>query len=164
LAWHPQTRDLFAAEHGPTGLPREWFRTGRDEMNVILPGENYGWPKVSGVGGGDPYVHPLVVWSPAIAPGAMAFYTGDAFAWHGDAFVAALKGQALVRVVLERAPPERTGWRAVRQEALFRNDLGRIRAVAMGPDGHLYFTTSNRDGRGNPAPGDDHLFRIVPRR
>lgn len=164
LAWHPETGALFSPDHGPSGLPREWFRRGRDELNVILPGENYGWPEASGMQGGDEFVLPLVEWSPAIAPGAMAFYTGDAFPWRGDAFIAALRSRELVRVVLERAPEERTGWRAVREESLFRGQLGRIRAVAMGPDGHLYFTTSNRDGRGDPAPGDDHLLRIVPRR
>lgn len=164
LAWHPATGELFAAEHGPSGLPREWFRTGRDELNVILPGENYGWPKESGLDDGDRFVHPLVVWSPAIAPGALAFYTGSDFGWQGDAFVAALKGKALLRIGLERARAERTGWRATRRETLFPNRLGRIRAVAMSPDGALYFTTSNRDGRGDPGTGDDLLLRIVPRR
>ena len=164
LAWHPDTGELFAAEHGPSGLPKEWFRTGRDELNVILAGENYGWPEVAGMRGGDEFVLPLVEWSPAIAPGGMTFYTGDTFPWRGNAFVAALKGKSLLRIVLQPAPELQTGWRAVRKEVLFRNRLGRIRTVAMGPDGHLYFTTSNRDGRGDAGPGDDYLLRIRPRR
>lgn len=164
LAWHPRTGDLFAPDHGPTRLPREWFRAGRDELNAIVPGGNYGWPGAAGDQGGAEYLRPLVEWTPAIAPGAMAFYTGSAFPWRENAFVAALRGKQLLRIVLERAPGERTGWRAVSSEPLFRDALGRIRAVVMGPDGHLYFTTSNRDGRGEPSPDDDHLLRIVPRR
>lgn len=161
LAWHPAGA-LFAPDHGPTRLPREWFRAGRDELNVIVPGANYGWPDAAGDEGGREYVRPLVEWTPAIAPGAMAFYTGEAFPWRGDAFVAALKGRGLMRIVLRPAAGGR-GWRAVAAEPLFSGTLGRIRAVAMGPDGHLYFTTSNRDGRGDPRPGDDLLLRIVPR-
>ena len=164
LAWHPGTGQLFAPDHGPTGLPREWFRRGRDELNVIVRGGNFGWPEAAGDQGGDGFVRPVVEWTPAIAPGGMAFYSGDALPWRGNALVAALKGEHLLRIVLERAPGEGSGWRAVAREPLFAGRLGRIRAVAMGPDGHLYFTTSNRDGRGEPSPGGDHLLRIVPRR
>lgn len=164
LAWHPEGGELFAPDHGPSGLPREWFRTGRDEMNVIRPGGNYGWPKRAGAHDGGEFVPPRVAWSPAIAPGGMAFYTGDGLPWRGNAFVAALKGEALLRIVVEREPGSPAQWRAVAEERLFRGELGRIRAVAMGPDGHLYFTTSNRDGRGDVRPGDDHLLRIRPAR
>lgn len=164
LAWHPRTGELFAPDHGPTRLPREWFRAGRDELNVIRPGGNYGWPHAAGDQGGDEYLRPLVEWTPAIAPGAMAFYTGDAFPWRDNAFVAALRGRALLRIVLERGPETRRTWRAAAVEPLFRGELGRLRAVVMGPDGHLYFTTSNHDGRGEPSAGDDLLLRIVPRR
>jgi glucose/arabinose dehydrogenase len=164
LAWHPETGQAFAPDHGPSGLPREWFRRGRDELNVVVRGGNYGWPEAAGDQGGDGFVRPLVEWTPAIAPGGMTFYTGDALPWRGNALVAALKGEHLLRVVLLRAPTEPTGWRAVAREPLFAGQLGRIRAVAMGPDGNVYFTTSNRDGRGEPSPGDDHLLRIVMRR
>lgn len=163
LAWHPSAGALFSPDHGPTRLPQEWFRAGRDELNVILPGGNYGWPRAAGDQGGDDYLLPLVEWTPAIAPGAVAFYAGDEFPWRDNAFVAALRGKQLLRVVVERAPGEQIGWRAVASESLFEGALGRIRAVAMGPDGHLYFTTSNRDGRGDPSPGDDLLLRIIRR-
>lgn len=164
LAWHPETGHLFAPDHGPTWLPQEWFRWGRDELNVILPGGNYGWPEVAGDLGGDEFIRPLVEWTPAIAPAAMAFDRGDVFpAWRGNAFVAALKGERLLRVVLRRAPHARTGWRAVAVEDILPGRLGRIRAVALGPDGHLYFSTSNRDGRGERRPGDDLLLRVVRR-
>jgi aldose sugar dehydrogenase len=164
LAWEPRTGALFAPDHGPTRLPREWFRAGRDELNAIVPGGNYGWPLAAGDEGDAEYLRPLVEWTPAVAPGAMAFYTGDAFPWRGNAMVAALKGEQLLRIVLEHAPERRAGWRAVAAEPLFRGELGRIRAVAMGPDGHLYLTTSNHDGRGKPSPGDDLLLRVVRRR
>jgi glucose/arabinose dehydrogenase len=164
LAWHPETGDLFAPDHGPSGLPREWFRRGRDELNVIVPGGNYGWPKVAGDQGGEAYIRPLVEWTPAVAPGGMTFYTGDEFPWRGSAMVAALKGKQLLRIVLEPAHGEGVGWRAVAVEPLFPGQLGRIRAVVMGADGRVYFTTSNRDGRGDPSPGDDHLLRITPGR
>jgi glucose/arabinose dehydrogenase len=164
LSWHPDTGDLFAADHGPSGLPKEWFRRGRDELNVIRAGQNYGWPEASGMQDGDEYMLPLVEWTPAIAPGAIVFYTGDDFPWKGNVFIAELKGRQLLRVVLEQAPAEQTGWRAVREEPLFAREFGRIRAVRMGPDGYLYFTTSNHDGRGDPVPTDDLLLRIVPQR
>jgi quinoprotein glucose dehydrogenase len=164
LAWHPDTGHLFAPDHGPTWLPQEWFRSGRDELNVVLPGGNYGWPEVAGDLGGERFIRPLVEWTPAIAPGAMAFDRGAVFpAWRGNAFVAALRGEQLVRVVLQRAADARTGWRAVASEPVLAGRLGRIRAVALGPDGHLYLTTSNRDGRGERRPGDDLLLRIVRR-
>ncbi|HYW10606.1 MAG TPA: PQQ-dependent sugar dehydrogenase [Longimicrobium sp.] len=162
LAWHPAGA-LFAPDHGPTRLPREWFRAGRDELNAIVPGANYGWPDAAGDQGGAEYVRPLVEWTPAIAPGAIAFYTGDAFPWRGHALVASLRGERLMRIVLRQTPGNPPGWRAVAAEPLFSGTLGRIRAVAMGPDGHLYVTTSNRDGRGDERPGDDLLLRIVRR-
>ena len=164
LAWHPETGDLFAPDHGPTYLPREFFRSGRDELNVILAGANYGWPGAAGDQGGPGFVRPLVEWTPAIGPGAMAIYGGTAHPWRGDALVAALRGRSLLRIVLRRAPGTRTGWRAGAQEALFAGQLGRIRAVVMAPDGSVYLTTSNRDGRGERRPGDDLLLRIVPKR
>ncbi|MBW3654912.1 MAG: PQQ-dependent sugar dehydrogenase [Gemmatimonadetes bacterium] len=164
LAWHPASGHLFAPDHGPTGLPREWFRRGRDELNVIVPRGNYGWPDAAGDQGAGGFVRPLVEWTPAIAPGAMAFYTGTEFPWRGNAFVAALRGKQLLRMVLQPAPGTRTGWRALAVEPLFAGTVGRIRAVVMGPDGHLYLTTSNRDGRGDPSQGDDHLLRITRRR
>ncbi len=163
LAWHPASGQLFAPDHGPSGLPREWFRRGRDELNVIVPGGNYGWPRAAGDEGGPEFVRPLVEWTPAIAPGGMAFYTGSDFPWQGNAFVAALRGEGLLRIVLERAAGE-VGWRAVASETLFAGELGRLRAVAIGPEGALYFTTSNRDGRGDARPGDDLLLRVVRRR
>ncbi|MEW5929023.1 MAG: PQQ-dependent sugar dehydrogenase [Gemmatimonadota bacterium] len=153
--------ELFASEHGPSGFANEGDREGHDELNHLRPGGNYGWPEVAGLAGGGRFAAPLAAWTPAVAPSGLAIYRGDAFpAWRGDAFLGALRGEQLIRVELERSGG---GWRASGQEALFLGELGRIRAVRMGPDGALYFTTSNRDGRGDPREGDDRVLRVVPR-
>ncbi|MFQ3610229.1 MAG: PQQ-dependent sugar dehydrogenase, partial [Fimbriimonadales bacterium] len=73
--------------------------------------------------------------------------------WRGNLFMATLRGQRLVRVVLD-------GRRVVRTENLLTNEYGRLRAVASGPDGYLYVSTSNRDGRGRPHPDDDRILRV----
>jgi glucose/arabinose dehydrogenase len=161
LAWS-ETKQLFATEHGPSGFPNERLRRGNDELNAIVAGGNYGWPSVAGMGGSRRYRQPLVAWSPAIAPSGLAVYSGDEFPeWKGNVFVGALSGEQLRRIVLERVAGG--GWRVVGQTSLFTN-LGRVRAVAMAPDGHLYFTVTNRDGRGDPRSTDDRLFRVVRKR
>ena len=162
LAWHPETGDLFATEHGPSGFPDERFRRNDDEVNVILRGADYGWPAVSGARGGDRFVLPLTVWSPAVAPSGIAVYDGPFEEWRGSVFVGMLRGQQLQRLVLAPAPEKRLPWRVTREEVYLDEELGRIRAVAMGPDGYLYLTTSNRDGRGAAALNDDRLLRLIP--
>lgn len=89
-----------------------------------------------------------------------AFVTGNRLprAWQGSLVFAALKSSHLQRVVLE-APDYRS---VVSRQTLFQGRYGRLRAVVMGPDGYLYFTTSNRDGRGSPRKGDDRLLRLGP--
>jgi glucose/arabinose dehydrogenase len=162
LAWDPDTRQLFAADHGPSGFPRERFRRNNDELNAIRAGANYGWPSAAGPSRDPKYVDPVVTWNPAIAPSGLAVYSGARDSWRGSAFVAALRGEHLRRVSLARDAASESGWRVTSETRLFP-ELGRIRAVAMGPDGFLYFTTSNRDGRGVPRRGDDHVYRLVAR-
>lgn len=152
---------MFVTEHGPSGFTNEGFRTGRDEFNLIRRGANYGWPIVSGMENDPRFASPLGEWTPAIAPSGLAFYTGNEFPWKANAFIGGLRGKQLRRVALERAPSSRNGWSVVAEESLFEGELGRILAVAMGPDGRLYFTTSNRDGRGRAAPEDDRVLRII---
>jgi quinoprotein glucose dehydrogenase len=152
--WDPITGHMFATMHGPTG---EWRLFGRDEVNVIEPGGNYGWPVAVGVSATPELVDPLLEYSPAVAPAAAAFYDGPIALWRGDLFFATLRGEHLHRVTFTE---DRSGVIAI--ERLWPDVYGRIRALRRGPDGYLYFGTSNHDGRGYPRPGDDQLFRVVP--
>jgi glucose/arabinose dehydrogenase len=140
IAWNGAGR-LFAAEHGPSG---------HDEVNRILPGRNYGWPDVAGKGGEPRYVDPLLEsGSDTWAPSGIA-------ALGSDLFVAGLRGRRLLRIRL-RAEASVAG-----VEALLAGTYGRLRDVVVGPDGALYVTTSNRDGRGSPTPDDDRILRVIP--
>ena len=153
MDWHPETNDLFITEHGPAG---------DDEVNILEPGGNYGWPEVTREAQDPRFIDPILTFTRTIAPSGAAFYSGDQLAasWDGNFISAALRGAHLQRVALE--PPE---FRTVRSnERLFEGEFGRLRAVALSPDGFLYFTTSNRDGRGTPLPGDDKVLRLVPDR
>ena len=151
LDWHPDTGRLFITEHGPD---RD------DEINILEPGGNYGWPQFTGVTRDGRYVDPILALTPTVALAGAAFYSGDRLtaSWQGNFIFATLKASHLHRVVLE--PPEfRT---VLSHQRLFDGEFGRLRAVAMSPDGYLYFTTSNRDGRGRPYPGDDRVLRLTP--
>jgi glucose/arabinose dehydrogenase len=158
LAWQPGADALYSTEHGPSG---EMGLCCRDEVNRIVAGENYGWPQETIEMADNQYVDPILhsganrTWAPASA----AFYDGDLLApWQGHLFFGALRGQHLHRVVLSGPGSDEV----VEHEQLFEGEYGRIRDVAVGPDGALYFTTSNRDGRGVPDPDDDRILRIVP--
>jgi len=101
---------------------------------------------------------PLLEYTPAIAPAGATFVRGSAFPdVRGNFLFGCLRGRCLIRVVLD-------GRRVVRQERLIDQQYGRIRDVAEGPDGAIYFATSNRDGRGKPAPDDDRILRLAPAR
>jgi glucose/arabinose dehydrogenase len=149
LTVHPETGAVLTAEHGPNG---------GDEINVILPGRNYGWPtfsfgrdypgpRISERPFGDGIEVPLVVWLPSIAPTGVAFYTGDRFpAWKGNLFVgSARRGEVprtggLERVVFNDKLEE------LRRETLLTELHQRIRDVRQGPDGLLYVLTDEDDG------------------
>jgi glucose/arabinose dehydrogenase len=135
---------VYAVERGPDEA---------DELNRLEAGGNYGWPAVVGAGG-DEYVDPVVTWTPPIAPGGITYYTGPIERWQGSFFVGALTGTHLRQVSLDADG-------AVRQNVLY-GDLGRLRTTFTGPNGHLYFTTSNQDGRGDPDPTDDEIYRVRP--
>ena len=147
LAFAPDGR-LWATEMGPQG---------GDELNLIVPGRNYGWPEVSygsDYGGGPipddhkgrGFEEPKLWWTPVISPGGLLIYTGDMFPqWKGDALIGALSGQALIRVDLD-------GDTARKAE---RWDMGaRIRAVDQGPDGAVYLLED----------GDGRLLKLSPAR
>jgi len=140
IAWHPQTGAAWSTEIGPMG---------GDELNVLEPGSNYGWPLVSlGRIYNESQVSeqswwrpgmemPVVHWTPSISPNSIAFYTGDKIPqWRGHLFIGALNGQMLQRVAFDQPEPQ-----SERRESLFM-DLGRrFRHVVQSPDGYLYVAT-----------------------
>lgn len=154
LAWQPGSGLMFQTEHGPSGF--EGRGGGADEVNIVEAGKNYGWPTIWGTKTEAGLEPPLLEYSPACAPASAAFYNGSKLpGFKGNFFLGCLRGTRLIRVVLD-------GRKVVRQEDLLEKTLGRIREVAEGPDGSLYISTSNRDGRGSPAAGDDKIIRLVP--
>lgn len=158
LAMHPGTGEMWQNENGPNG---------GDEINILKPGRNYGWPIVSygrdypgpwhnEVPGHTGFEAPVVLWIPAIAVSGMAFYTGDILPkWKGDVFVGSLRtGEIpgtghLERILFNEKMQE------LRRESLLTELRQRIRDVRQGPDGLLYVLTDEKPGavlRIEPAP------------
>ena len=155
IDWQPGTNLLFETEHGPSGFDGPG---GGDELNIVEKGKNYGWPVIHHRATKEGMESPLLEYTPACAPASGTFYRGSALQqFKGNYFFGCLAGQGLQRVVLD-------GRRVVSQERLLERQYGRIRDVTEGPDGALYFSTSNRDGRGNPSRDDDRIMRLVPQR
>ncbi|MBA2703167.1 MAG: PQQ-dependent sugar dehydrogenase [Blastocatellia bacterium] len=153
IDFQPGTNLCFETEHGPSGFDGPG---GGDEVNILEKGKNYGWPLIHHTATRAGLESPLLEYTPACAPGSGMFYRGDAFPqFKGNFFFGCLRGTRLIRVVLD-------GRRVVSQENLLSGKYGRIRDVAEGPDGNLYFSTSNRDGRGTPASDDDRIIRLIP--
>lgn len=155
IAWDDDGR-LWATEHGPSGFDGPG---GFDELNLIEKGWNYGWPEKycgnSRAPVTTPSTDPVACYEQAIAPAGLAIVPHDRYpGWEGSLFFGTLRGQHLHRVLV--GDPD-----AREDEMLYVEEFGRIRDVVLGPDGWLYFTTSNRDGRGNPQDGDDRVMRIV---
>ena len=156
LAVHPDTGETWMTEHGPRG---------GDELNRIVPGANYGWKAISygtdydgtiigdGSGRRDGMQQPLYFWRPSIAPSGLVFYTADLFPeWRGNAFVTALSGQHISRLVLD-------GDRVVGEERLLVERGERIRELRVGPDGALYALTNEE---ADAPKGTAELLRIAP--
>jgi glucose/arabinose dehydrogenase len=150
LAINPADGSLWEQEHGAKG---------GDEINIIKPGANYGWPLVSygvnydgsKIGTGKAQMQgvtdPVWHWTPSIAPSGMAFYTGDLFpAWKGSLFNGALRSQLLSRLEIKDG-------KVVKEERLLQGLRERIRDVRQGPDGALYLLTDNSAGR---------ILRVAP--
>lgn len=136
LAWDKQGR-LWETEHGSLAA---------DELNLIEPGKNYGWPVIRGSQKRDGMVSPVLqsgdtTW----APSGMANLDGSLF-------FAGLRGQALFEALVKDGNAE--------LKEHFKGEFGRIRDAVLGPDGFLYILTNNTDGRGTPRPGDDKLIKI----
>ncbi len=148
LAIHPETGEVWANEHGPQG---------GDELNLLKPGLNYGWPVI---GFGVNYttglaIHagthregmqqPDQVWVPSIGISGLMIYTGDRFAgWKGSFFVGGMTGQQVVR--LARDPK-----RGFTSRELLATGLGRIRDIKQGLDGYIYLVIDDRDGKPTPV-------------
>ncbi|MCK5892352.1 MAG: PQQ-dependent sugar dehydrogenase [Aeromicrobium sp.] len=135
IAW-ADDGTMFAAEFGQD----TW-----DELNIITPGANYGWPEVEGIGGDDRFVDPVQQWEPSTAsPSGIAVADGTVF-------IANLRGAVL------RSVPVADPTTSIEH---FADQYGRLRDVVVAPDGDLWFLTNNTDGRGDPAGGDDRILRV----
>lgn len=141
LCFEPGGRFL-STEHGPTG---------NDEVNVLTEGFDGGWPATAGNG--------IRNYSPSVAPAGCVVYDASLIPqWKGSMLFGTLRGEGLRRLTF-------AGDGSVAgEEVLYAGEYGRIRDVAVGPDGAVYFTTSNQDGRGRAQAGDDRIMRIGPRR
>ncbi len=145
ITWDEQGR-LWEVEHG---------QSATDEINLIEPGKNYGWPEITGtqtkIGMETPI---LQSGSDTWAPGGATFYREvTSSAYNGSIYFGGLRGQALYQYVISTKE----------LKTHFKGKFGRIREVVLGPDNMLYITTSNRDGRGNPSPDDDKIIKINPK-
>ena len=154
MAWQSGSGLMFQTEHGPSSF--EGKGSGGDEVNIVEAGKNYGWAEIHHTQSREGMVSPLLEYSPACAPASAMFYDGSQFpSFKGNFFFGCLAGKRMIRVVLD-------GRNVVRQEDILQGVYGRIREMAEGPDGYIYFSTSNRDGRGSPANEDDRIMRLVP--
>lgn len=144
MAFHPKTGELWTIENEPRG---------GDELNVVKPGKNYGFPLISygrdnngtllngGKTAQDGLEQPVHFWTPSVAFSGMTFYTGDKLpGWKGSVFMGGLSGQQLVRIEMNDQG------RVTGEEKLLRDRCRRIRDVRQGPDGLLYVLTDNPNG------------------
>jgi glucose/arabinose dehydrogenase len=157
LAIHPETGELWQAEIGPMG---------GDEVNILQPGHNYGWPLVSTgrnytgtLVSDQPWFragmdNPRIFWVPSISPSSIIFYTGDKFPqWKNNLFIGSLTQRTLIRMAFNQPS------QAEKRENLLLPLLERIRDVQQGPDGFLYVATERASG-GNASDGT--VLRIEP--
>ena len=150
LAFHPETLMLWSTEHGPS----EEQGCCMDEVNVIKPGANYGWPIIRGsqtqAGLETPVYHSgdTTTWAPT---GGTFLTQGD---WKGSLLFTGLRGQALYRAVLDPADANKV----LSVERYLYKEFGRLRNVIEGPDGKIYVAVSNQDGRGDPLTVDDRII------
>ena len=153
MTWDDEGR-LYVAEHGPEK---------NDEINIIVPGADYGWPSAECAGGGGGGDGPeggeggreqrpaVLCYDPSIEPGGIAFYDGERLGLDHPFVMASLRASNLYQLDFEEGLPS--------QQSIL-SGVGRIRDVAVHPDGSIYIITSNTDGKGFPEGDDDRLVRI----
>lgn len=142
LTWDLETKKMYATDHGSTG---------NDEINVITPGSNYGWPYEE-CSSGEKYVKPLVCFNPAIAPSGITIVHSNKLGYKDNLILATLKGSQLRSINLTSG-----------EQNNILLGYGRLRDVVEAPDGSLYVLTSNTDGRGIVQENDDKILRIFKR-
>jgi len=142
LGWD-NVGNLFVTEMGPSK---------NDEINLVRSGGNYGWPEQE-CSGNEEFIDPIVCYDPAIEPGGIVFYYGDKIKLDNPLVLASLRASHLFNLEIDEDE--------VKSQVSILSGLGRIRDVAVGPDGYLYLITSNTDGKGFPDASDDKLLRIV---
>lgn len=156
IDWHPESNVLLSTEHGPSIFDGP---AGGDEINRIIAGGNYGWPLVSHDNTAPGLIDPLIQFTPATAPASAMVYSGRVFPqWKGNLFYGGLRGEGVYRIAFTDAKAT-----SVATVERLPEQFGRIRDIVEGPDGLIYFSTSNRGGRGTIQQGDDHIYRIVPK-
>jgi glucose/arabinose dehydrogenase len=149
---------LYSSEHG---------ESTDDEINLIEPGRNYGWPSVEGFCNtateltfcaANNVREPLTIWTPTIAPAGLVYYDSPAIpGWRGSLLLAVLKNSRMVQL-----PLNATGT-AIGTQTDFIATYGRLRSICVSPQGKVYVGTSNRDGRGAPRPTDDRILVLENR-
>ena len=149
LAWHPLTQELLVTEHG---------ETAHDEINIIKPNNNYGWPEVKKCFSDDPrFVNPILCsGQETYAPSGIAALGTNIWRLRNSFVFAGLRGNLLERIeVIDGKVGER--------ETIIKGTYGRLRSVLVDKEGNIYVSTSNKDGRGNPTTKDDRILKITPR-
>ncbi len=141
MAWDA-AGNMYLAELGPDK---------NDEINLVLPGGNYGWPEQE-CGGDDRFEDAVLCYDPSIEPGGILHYSGDRLGLGSPFVMASLRAANLYQLDFEEGLPS--------QKSIL-SGTGRVRDVASGDDGSLYVITSNTDGKGFPDSRDDKLLRIV---
>jgi mono/diheme cytochrome c family protein len=148
IDFQPGTGYLFNSEHGPSG---------GDEVNQINKGMNYGWPLIHHRETRQGMVSPMLEYTPSIGPSELVFYNSNAIpGLKGNLLLASLRGESIIRLALDNN-------KIITQEILLKQSYGRLRALTVGPDGYIYFSTSQIDPpEGKIKPGYDMLLRLRP--